>query len=399
MLRIARVVLLTLAVLAAAGTILLAFLSFTRKVETFTRAGFSYDTSRGELDRDGRRAARRGGRGRAGARRPHPARRRAAWRPPWRGPDASLARKPFPHRLVVRRGELDIPRSAACAPRRRHRQALPLPRLRRVPLPAHRPLHGRAPQLRAGGAVFLALCLASFAVYVLTPSGPPDAIYSASWFGDAFYRALLPALLLHFFLVFPRRVRPRLVLPLLYLPAAAYLAGTSAPAARGRPAERCGARAAHRSSGTPTSPSTGSPCCVRAGGPAARAATDAESEKQVRWIGPRASPWASRPFLLLSVLPRAFGSGLAAAVDALDRVSLVLIPLAFCVRDPQVAALGRRDVRARGAGDDRRRCSWRHDVRAPQHAARPDVRRRWRRPARTSSRSARDSCSPRSWCR
>ena len=51
--------------------------------------------------------------------------------------------------------------------------------------------------------VFWALCLCSFAVYVVTPAGPRDAVWKAAWLTEDFYRAFLPALLLHFFLVFP----------------------------------------------------------------------------------------------------------------------------------------------------------------------------------------------------
>ena len=82
----------------------------------------------------------------------------------------------------------------------------------------------------------------------------------------------------------------------------------------------------------------------------------------------------SRPFLLLSVLPRAFG--LASPLLSTCRRRLArLHPARLRVRDPEVAALGRRDLRARGARDDRVGRARRHDVRAPEHASRPDVRR------------------------
>jgi hypothetical protein len=85
---------------------------------------------------------------------------------------------------------------------------------------------------RAGAArLFCALCLSSFAVYVVTPAGPHDGIWKAFLLVEDFYRALLPALLLHFFLVFPRplSIRNRRLLPLLYLPGAVYLALQEAP--------------------------------------------------------------------------------------------------------------------------------------------------------------------------
>ena len=78
-----------------------------------------------------------------------------------------------------------------------------------VPVPRHRPLHGRPGALTPASRVFWALCLSSFAIYVLTPAGPHDTLWKLSWLAEDFFRALLPALLLHFFLIFPRPARPR----------------------------------------------------------------------------------------------------------------------------------------------------------------------------------------------
>jgi hypothetical protein len=56
----------------------------------------------------------------------------------------------------------------------------------------------------APALVFWALCLTSFGVYVLTPAGPHDTIWKLFWVAEDVFRAFLPALLLHFFLIFPR---------------------------------------------------------------------------------------------------------------------------------------------------------------------------------------------------
>jgi PAS domain S-box-containing protein len=316
-------VFLTLAVLTAGGTVLLSFLSFARKVETFTRAGFRYDRSRGELIVT---AVERGGAAAASGLAPGDRillvdGQRAA---SLARPESSLARKPFPHHLVVRRGDLDI-----------HEVLL------RAPAPAIDWSYlflafvgflylliglftiGRSKSPPA--VVFLALCLTSFAVYVLTPSGPADTVYKASWFGDAFFRALLPALLLHFFLIFPRRVAPRAVLALLYVPGAAFLAGHAAlltlpgdvaGAALERLTEFWYAYFAIYAIAV----------LVRLAG-LLRRRSDAESEKQVRWMGLGVAVGLA-PFLLLSVIPRAFGLS-SPLLSNLSTVSLVVIPLAF----------------------------------------------------------------------
>ena len=100
---------------------------------------------------------------------------------------------------------------------------------------------------------------------------------------------------------------------------------------------------------------------------------DAEAEKQIRWIGLGVIVGLA-PFLILSALPRAFGleSPLLSTVAV---VPLVLHPPLVRVRDPEVAPLGRRDLRPRGDRDDRRRPARRDDVRARQLAARPDAGR------------------------
>lgn len=314
----------TLAGLLAAATILLAFLSFTRKVETFTRAGFRYERSGGDLlvtaVEPGGAAAVSG---------IAPGDRilladglRAASLP---RPDVNLARKPFPHHLVVRRGDLDI-----------HEVRLGKPRVEIDRLYLFLAFVGFLYLLiglftvgrnRSRAAwVFLALCLASFAVYVITPSGPPDLVYRASWFGDALFRALLPALLLHFFLIFPRPVASRPILALLYLPAAAYLMGHLALLGARRPADLLGRLERLTELWYAYFAIYGVAVLIRLGA-LLRRRTNAEAEKQVRWMGLGVAV-GLLPFLILSVIPRAFGLA-SPLLSSLAVVSLVAIPLAF----------------------------------------------------------------------
>jgi two-component system, NtrC family, sensor kinase len=323
-LRLGRNIFLTLAVLLAGSTILLAFLSFTRKVETFSRAGFVYQRSRSELV--------------VAAVEPGGAAAAAGIAPGDRilladgqtatslsRPEIRLARKPFPHHLVVRRGDLDI-----------HEVTLGKPRAQIDKLYLFLAFVGFLYMLiglftvgrnRSRAArVFLGLCLASFAVYVITPSGPPDLIYRASWFGDVLYRALLPALLLHFFLIFPRVAAVRWLLALLYVPALAYIAGHLALLAAGRPADLLAGVERLTEFWYAYFGIYGVAVLVRLAALLRRRA-DAETEKQVRWIGLGVAVGLA-PFLLLSVIPRAFGLS-SPLLSSLAVVSLVFIPLAF----------------------------------------------------------------------
>ena len=105
------------------------------------------------------------------------------------------------------------------------RQALPLPRLRRIPVPPDRTLHRRPQPLAGRLGLPRALPLVLRGLRRDAGRARADLVYRASWFGDAFFRALLPALLLHFFLIFPRPVARRAgCSPCSTCPAAAYLA-------------------------------------------------------------------------------------------------------------------------------------------------------------------------------
>ena len=77
---------------------------------------------------------------------------------------------------------------------------------------------------------------------------------------------------------------------------------------------------------------------------------------QVRWIGLGVAVGLA-PFLLLPVFPRVLGL----ASPLLSSVAVVPLgphPARVRLRDPEVAALGRRDLRSRSARDDRGRCCW-----------------------------------------
>ncbi len=75
---------------------------------------------------------------------------------------------------------------------------------------------------RSAGWVFFLWCLSSAAVYLFTTTGrAADAIDRALVLGEDLARLLLPALTVHLFLVFPRRLeRWRRLVPFLYLPSA-----------------------------------------------------------------------------------------------------------------------------------------------------------------------------------
>ena len=320
--RLLKTVGVAVAVLVAGATLGLCLLSFTRKVETFTRAGFEARPEKGVLvvtsvERDG--AAARAGLS-AGNRIITADGRTAASVPQ---PDRSLARGPFPHRLLVEQGG-EI------------RELL----LARVPVKPDWPyvflafvgllylaigLFTAARDRSEASRVFCAICLSSFAIYALTPAGPHDAAWKGFLLAEDLYRALLPALLLHFFLVFPRSIASRRFLPLLYAPGVLYLALQEAPFFLPAPEATRALEWATRF------------WLVYFAGTAAavllrlrtllRRPADAVSEKQIRWIGLGVAVGLA-PFLLLYALPRAFGLASPLLGNAAV-LPLVLIPLAF----------------------------------------------------------------------
>lgn len=310
--------------LITVATVGIAFTSFARKVDSFTTAGFTARPDGGALDLlavDPDGASSRAGLaagdrivlvdGQTAASLPHPER--------------LLARKPFPHRLVViSRGEV---RGVSLGEPsvRFDTKYLFLSFVGFLYLIIG--LFTVARERTRIAAIFWALCLSSFAVYVITPAGPHDDWWKAAWLTEDLYRALLPALFLHLFLVFPRPIRFRRFLPLLYVPAVAYVAAQLAllPA---EPTPRLalwlewaerfwfGYFAAYIAA-----------VIVRLVHLLRRGREDAEADKQLRWIGLGVIVGLA-PFLILSALPRAFGleSPLLSSVAV---VPLVFIPLAF----------------------------------------------------------------------
>jgi len=320
-----RIVLATLAAITLA-TVGIAFVSFARKVDSFSNAGFAFDREAGAL------LLRSVETGSAAA--------KAGLKPGDRivladgqtaaslsNPEKTLARKPFPHRLVVITAGEVRGVSIGEPSVRLDVSYLFLAFVGFLYLIIG--LFTIARERSTPAAVFWGLCLASFAVYVMTPAGPRDTLWKLAWVAEDVYRALLPALLLHFFLIFPRPIRDRRVLPLLYLylPALAYTAAeitllsmTPSPAAarflEGATRFWYVYFAAYAAA-----------VITRLVDVLRRHRQDAEAEKQVRWIGLGVIVGLA-PFLILSALPRAFGleSPLLSTVAV---VPLVLIPLAF----------------------------------------------------------------------
>jgi two-component system, NtrC family, sensor kinase len=305
--------------LATAG---LAFVSFTRKVATFRTAGFAADRSGDALVL---RTVDPSGAAHAAGLRPGDrlvlADGRTAGSLAW--PEKDLARRPFPHRLVVLSGSGINAVAIGEGPARVDYKYLFLAfvGLLYLVIGLFTVVRERAPASR----VFWAVCLASFAIYVITPAGPPDLVWKLSWVAEDFYRALLPALLLHLFLIFPKPARSRRLVPLLYLPAAAYLAAQPAVlTASGNTAVRAAETMTRlwfvyfalyaavviarlvtlvRTRGVPA------------------------AEKQARWIALGVTVGLA-PFVLLSAVPRALGFA-SPLLSTVAVVPLVFIPLAF----------------------------------------------------------------------
>src|SRR6266536_2624406 len=307
------------------ATVGLAFFSFARKVDSFTRPGFDYVRSSGAL-----KITRIEPGGAAAAAGLSPGDRiitaDGQTAASLAQPERSLARKPFPHvLLVVSRGavrEMRLARPAVAL----DRTYLFLAFVGLLYL-----LIGlfTVSRERAGPArIFWALCLSSFAVYVVTPASPRDTVWKAFLLTEDFYRALLPALLLHFFLIFPRKlsIKRRRLLPLLYLPGAAYLAVQEAPLVSP------GADAVGMLELAPRLWQVyfvlfGAAALWRLAQLLGRQREDAEAQMQIRWIGLGVAVGLT-PFLLLSVFPRILGLA-SPLLSSLSVVPLIFIPLAF----------------------------------------------------------------------
>jgi PAS domain S-box-containing protein len=239
-------------------------------------------------------------------------------------PEKALARGPFPHKLIVL-SEDGTPRGAQVQEPRvavdRTYLFLSFVGFLYLIIGLFTAVRERSRAAR----VFGMLCLATFAVYVITPAGPRDSIWKSFLLGEDFHRALLPALLLHFFLIFPRPVRARKLLPLLYLPAAIYLAADVALVFWTGPGLATAVEwltrawlfyfAAYAAA-----------ALVRLFTTLTRR-EDAEAEKQLRWIGLGVTVGLA-PFLLLAVIPRAIGWDLP-LLSSLAVIPLVFLPLSF----------------------------------------------------------------------
>lgn len=320
--RALKISLLVIAMAVTLATAGLAFLSFSRKVATFRTAGFTSDRASDALvvrTVEPRSAAQTAGL--------KPGDRivladgRTAGSLEW--PEKDLARRPFPHNLVVISGggiNAVALKEPAVKPDYTY-LFLAFVGVLYLVIGLFTAVRERAPAAR----VFWALCLCSFGIYVITPAGPRDAVWTLSWLVEDLFRAFLPALLLHLFLIFPTPTRSRRLVPLLYLPAFVYIVAqpivlsmTGAPAIRaaetmtrlwfvyfalyaaiviGRLARLVSMR----------------------GVPAA--------EKQARWIALGVTVGLA-PFVLLSALPRALGFA-SPLLSTVAVVPLVFIPLAF----------------------------------------------------------------------
>ena len=307
------------------ATVAIGFVSFARKVDSFTATGFVADRAGGALllrsVEKSSSAARAGlsagdriliADGQTAASLEHPERQ--------------LARKPFPHALVVLSPEGEVRGVSLGEPSVRFDTTYLFLAFVGI-LYLIIGLFTVARDRSGPALLFWVLCLSSFAIYLITPAGPRDAFWRVSWLTEDFFRAFLPALLLHFFLLFPRPIRARRIVPLLYLPSAVYLvAEFSVLGARATPAAAAYLEACERFWFVYF--------VVYVCGVLARLLElmrhrrdDAEAEKQVRWIALGVIVGLA-PFLLLSALPRAFGLE-SALLSSLAVVPLVLIPLAF----------------------------------------------------------------------
>jgi PAS domain S-box-containing protein len=192
--------------------------------------------------------------------------------------------------------------------------------------------------VRQGGAqglLFYLWCVASAAVYLLTPVPPLDPVFTAVYLGDQLARIFLPALTLHLFLLFPSPLEvgrwSRRLVPFLYLPASVLLALhldlalTNGRWIFGRPTEArlvlldrvemlLLALFALASLGILVYRMTRS--------------RDWEQQRQMKWVA-FGLGGGYLPFLLLYVAPREVGLRLPEVLTSLAVLPLAFVPLAF----------------------------------------------------------------------
>ena len=312
----------SLAIVLTLATAGLAFLSFTRKVATFRTAGFTADRAADALVI---RTVDPTGAARAAGLKPGDrivlADGRTAGSLAW--PEKDLARRPFPHRLVVISGAGINAAAIGEGPVRIDYKYLFLAFVGLFYLVIG--LFTVVRERALASRVFWAVCLASFAIYVITPAGPPDVVWKLSWLAEDLYRALLPALLLHLFLIFPKPARSRRLVPLLYVPAAIYIAAQPAVLT-------ASGASAVRAAETMTRlwfVYFALYAAVVIGRLVALVRTRwvPAAEKQARWIALGVTVGLA-PFVLLSAVPRALGFA-SPLLSTVAVVPLVFIPLAF----------------------------------------------------------------------
>ena len=317
-----KTIVLVVGVAFTAATAGLAFVSFSRKVATFRTAGFAAERAGDALLV---RRVESGGAAEAAGIRPGDrlvlADGRTAASLEW--PEKDLARRPFPHHIVVQSG--DSISALAIREPSVHPDFTYLFLAFVGLLYLAIGLFTVARERALASRVFWALCLSSFAIYVITPAGPHDSIWKLSWLAEDFFRALLPALLLHLFLIFPHPARSRRFVPLLYLPAVAYIAAQPALLAMG-------VREAARAAETATRFwflyfAVYAVAVIARLAKLLRTRDNADAEKQTRWVALGVTVGLA-PFVLLSAVPRTLGFA-SPLLSTIAVIPLVFIPLAF----------------------------------------------------------------------
>src|SRR5258706_2317397 len=186
--------------LILSGTLTLAYFSFVRKIESFSQVDFNARFSRGEIEIVTPPEAPRGS----------PTELRARDRvvlidgqpvASIADPTRALSRAPFPHVLTVLRGGNVVSARLGEPPTRIDFVYLFL--VFTGILYLFIGLATLARDRSSPAILFAGFCLSTFAINVLTTAGPVDTLWKAAWLSEDFFRALAPALLLHFFLRFP----------------------------------------------------------------------------------------------------------------------------------------------------------------------------------------------------
>jgi signal transduction histidine kinase len=315
-----RTALFSLLVLA---TVTLAYFSFERKVESFTRVDFSSRLHRGALEvltnpdspgsplKAGDRIVLIDG----------------APVSSLEDPTETLSRPPFPHRLAVVRGGQVFPAALERPPTRVDLPYLFLSFVGIIYLVIGAATFSRERSLPA--LLFVGFCVSAFAIDFLTPSGPMGTFRKTIWLTEDFFRAVSPALLLHFFLIFPRPSRWRRYAGLLYILPALYFGAEivlSLPGIAIPPASLPFLVELVERFWLLYFAAYGSAAVVRIAREAQQT-EDPSSQRQARWIA-LGCGFGLIPFFLIYAVPRALGYSSQWA-DSAAVVPLVFVPLGF----------------------------------------------------------------------